>query len=292
MFKGTGPLIFKRAEELTYSMTGHGGKLYVIKIGGKIIDDEVALSFFLKEFSSVEGNKIMVHGGGSMATKMATQLGISQRLINGRRVTDADTLKIVTMVYAGYINKNIVAQLQGFGCNAFGLTGADGSSILAHKRIAQSSSTSEIENDYGYAGDIDEVNIQLLTNLIQQNYSLVIAPITHDGKGQLLNTNADTVAQEVATSLTPIFNVQLIYLFEKNGVLTDASDDSSIIKELTATSYKSYKEEGIISNGMLPKLDNAFTALEKGVKRVVVGHSEQLKNLIAGTSGTSIQNER
>src|ERR1044071_567581 len=194
--------------------------LYIIKIGGNIIDDEGKLSSFLKEFASLQGKKILVHGGGKLATKLAEQLQIPQQLIDGRRITDAETLKIVTMVYAGFINKNIVAQLQASGCNAIGLSGADGNVIEAHKR-------NHPTIDYGFAGDVDAINVQLLKSLLNQSIAVVVAPITHDKKGQLLNTNADTIAQELAKGLSKAFNVHLIYSFEKSGVLLNAEDDST-----------------------------------------------------------------
>src|SRR5215204_3832319 len=198
------------------------GPLTVIKIGGNIIDDETKLSDFLKQFASIKGKKILVHGGGKLATKIADQLNIPQQLVDGRRITDAETLKIVTMVYAGYVNKNIVALLQADNCNAIGLCGADGDAILAHKR-------NHPVIDYGYVGDVDAINANLIQNLLGQNISIVFAPITHDQQGQLLNTNADTIAQELAKGLSHLYNVQLIYSFEKSGVLLNADDDSTVI---------------------------------------------------------------
>ena len=193
-------------------------KLYVIKIGGNIIDDETKLSSFLQSFSNLEGHKVLIHGGGKLATKLAGQLGVEQQLIEGRRITDAETLKIVTMVYAGYINKNIVAQLQSHNCNSVGLSGADGNLIQAHKRIHPTI-------DYGFVGDVDAVNISLIKSLLDQGISLVIAPITQDKNGQLLNTNADTIAQEIAKAMSNEYEVHLIYSFEKSGVLMNADDD-------------------------------------------------------------------
>jgi acetylglutamate kinase len=260
-------------------------KLFLIKIGGNIVDDEEKLSSFLKEFALIEGYKILVHGGGKLATKLAQQLQVPQQMIEGRRVTDAETLKIVTMVYAGLINKNIVAQLQANGCNAIGLSGADGNAILAHKRIISGTI------DYGFAGDIDEVNKDFFRSLVAQNLSLIIAPITHDGKGQLLNTNADTIAQEMAKALSSFFEVHLIYSFEKSGVLLNAEDESSLIETMNRQKYDELKEKALVFAGMLPKLDNAFAALKNGVKKVIIGKAENLQNLIAGKSGTSIVNE-
>lgn len=259
-------------------------KLCVIKIGGNIVDDEAKLSSFLKAFAAVDANKILVHGGGKLATKLAAQLNIPQQMVEGRRITDAETLKIVTMVYAGLINKNIVAQLQAEGCDAIGLSGADGNAIRAHKRIVK-------ELDYGFAGDVDEVNVSLLHSLLQQSLSPVLAPITHNGNGQLLNTNADTVAQETAKALSKHYGVHLIYSFEKSGVLLNAEDEASVIPVIDKRKYAGLKEEGLVFAGMIPKLDNAFAALDSGVKRVVIGKAENLSALINGRAGTSIVNE-
>jgi acetylglutamate kinase len=258
--------------------------LYVVKIGGNIIDDEEKLKTFLKAFAAIKRKKILVHGGGKLATRMADGLGIQQQLIDGRRITDAETLKIVTMVYAGYINKNIVAQLQAEGCNAIGLSGADGNAVLAHKR--QHPTT-----DYGFVGDVDAVNSSLLQTLLQQNMALVLCPITHDLNGQLLNTNADTIAQETATALCTYFKVQLVYSFEKAGVLLDAADEATVIPTIHPHYYAELKEKKVIFAGMLPKLDNAFAALQRGVDKVVIGKAENLEGLIAGTSGTTIVHE-
>ena len=259
-------------------------KLYVIKIGGNIIDDEVKLAAFLQSFTSIQAPKILVHGGGKLATKLATQLGIEQQLIEGRRITDAETLKIVTMVYAGFINKNIVAQLQAAGCNAIGLCGADGNMIQAHKRQHPSI-------DYGFVGDVDIVNTTLLQNLLQQNINVVLAPITHNKEGLLLNTNADTIAQEIAQAMSHLYEVYLIYCFEKRGVLLDFNDDNSVINTINLSYYTVLKEQQKIFAGMIPKLDNAFAALNKGVHRVVIGKAEELEQIIEATAGTSITKE-
>jgi acetylglutamate kinase len=258
--------------------------LHVIKIGGNIIDDEAKLSTFLESFAAVKGKKILVHGGGKMATRVAEGMNIPQQMVDGRRITDAETLKIVTMVYAGYINKNIVARLQAAGTNALGLSGADGNAIQAHKRTHASI-------DYGFAGDIDAVNTSLLTTLLEQDLALVVAPITHDKKGQLLNTNADTIAQELAKALSASYPVHLIYSFEKSGVLANAEDDASLIRRINPASYTQLKEDGVVFAGMIPKLDNAFAALNSGVKKVIIGKAENLQQLIDGTTGTSIVNE-
>lgn len=258
--------------------------LSVIKIGGNIIDDAAKLSSFLHSFAGLKGKKILVHGGGKLATKLAEDMKVPQQMVEGRRITDAETLKIVTMVYAGYINKNIVAQLQAAGCNAIGLSGADGNAILAHKRV-------NAKIDYGFAGDIDRVNAGLFTHLLDQGMAVVTAPITHDQKGQLLNTNADTIAQEIAKTLSSFYEVQLIYSFEKSGVLLDANDDATVIPVINPASYLQLKTEQKIFAGMIPKLDNAFTALNSGVKKVIIGKAEELNELITGTKGTSLTNE-
>ncbi|MDQ2753340.1 MAG: acetylglutamate kinase [Bacteroidota bacterium] len=259
-------------------------KLYIIKIGGNIIDDEEKLNRFLQSFASIKAHKILVHGGGKLATKLAEQLGINQQIIEGRRITDKETLKVVTMVYAGYINKNIVAQLEANNCTAIGLCGADGNLIQSHKRVHASI-------DYGFVGDVDAINTSLLQNLLSQNINVVIAPITHNKEGQLLNTNADTIAQEIAQSMSVFYEVHLIYCFEKSGVLTNADDDTTVIPSINLFYYKQLKEQNIIFSGMIPKLHNAFAALNKGVYRVVIGKAEQLEQVISGTSGTSIINE-
>ncbi|RYZ25232.1 MAG: acetylglutamate kinase [Chitinophagaceae bacterium] len=259
-------------------------KLFVIKIGGNIIDNEEKLASFVRAFAAIKENKILVHGGGKLATKMAGQLGIEQQLVDGRRITDAETLKIVTMVYAGLINKNIVAQLQAAGCNAIGLTGADGNVILSHKRIVK-------DLDYGFAGDVDQVNSQFLHSLLSQDISPVLSPITYDNKGQLLNTNADTIAQETAKALSDLYEVQLVYSFEKAGVLLNAEDESSVIPVIDKNKYTDLKDKGLVFAGMIPKLDNAFAALSSGVRKVIIGKAENLPQLIAGNSGTSIINE-
>ena len=259
-------------------------KLYVIKIGGNIIDDEVKFSAFLKEFASIEEKKILVHGGGKLATRMAEKLGIEQQLVDGRRITDKETLKIVTMVYAGLVNKNIVAALQALHCNAIGLCGADGDAILAHKRLHPIL-------DFGYVGDVDSVNTDLIGHLLEKSLTVVFAPLTHDQHGQLLNTNADTIAQEIAKAMSAYYETALIYSFEKNGVMLDADDENSLIAELTPAYYEELKNQEKIYAGMLPKLDNAFAALKSGVGKVIIGKAEALRDLIRGTSGTSIVHE-
>lgn len=256
-------------------------RLLVIKIGGNIIDDDKKLTAFLKEFALLKEKKILVHGGGKLATKLAGQLGIEQQMVDGRRITDAETLKVVTMVYAGYINKNIVAQLQANGCNAIGISGADGNAIRAHKRVKG-------EIDYGFAGDIDEVNTAFIDHLLQQGNDIAIAPITHDKNGQLLNTNADTIAQEIATALSKSYEVTLVFGFEKAGVLMDADNDGTLIPSINPGHYASLKADNIIFAGMIPKLDNAFAAIQRGVRKVLIGKAEQLLDLTEGRTGTAI----
>ena len=258
--------------------------LSIIKIGGNIIDDEPKLAAFLDAFAAVPGKKILVHGGGKLATKVAEGLGIKQQLVDGRRITDAETLKIVTMVYAGTINKNIVAQLQARRCDAIGLSGADGNAILAHKRT-------HATTDYGYVGDVDAVNTSLLISLLLLDKTLVFSPITHDGKGQLLNTNADTIAQELARGLSATFSISLVYSFEKSGVLLDAADDGSVIDRIGPAYYQELKDKKLIFAGMIPKLDNAFAALRSGVEKVIIGRAEELSQLLTGQAGTTIVHE-
>lgn len=263
--------------------------LFVIKIGGNVIDDEAKLAAFLKDFSAIAGNKILVHGGGKLATRVATALGIEQQMVDGRRITDAETLKVVTMVYAGYINKNIVAMLQANGCNALGLSGADGNAILAHKRGANSA-IGKAGTDYGFAGDVDLVNATLLANLLHAGQTPVMAPITHNGHGQLLNTNADTIAAATAIALSAYFEVRLVYCFEKKGVLENVDDDGSVIDLINRENFGSLKDAGKLFAGILPKIDNAFAAIEKGVKEVLIGHADDLlTNTTNKTAGTLIQ---
>jgi len=255
--------------------------LYVIKIGGNIVDNHALLTECLTAFSKIKGQAILVHGGGKLASSLAAELGVAQTMVEGRRITDAATLKIVTMVYAGYINKNIVAQLQALGLNAMGLSGADANLIKAHQRVHASI-------DYGYVGDVDGVNVDLVQKLLASNNSLVIAPLTHNGEGQLVNTNADTIAQSIATGLSLNFNVHLIYGFEKDGVLLDINDPNSLIQHINRLSYQKLKDDKIIFEGMVPKIDNAFQALDNGVKSVIIGKAEKMNELINGTTGTTI----
>ncbi len=257
--------------------------LYVIKIGGNIVDNPALLTECLAAFATIKGQAILVHGGGKLATSLASSMGVAQTMMEGRRITDEATLKIVTMVYAGHINKNIVAQLQGLGVNALGLTGADGNLIQAHKRV-------NAKIDYGFVGDVDKVNVDLIQVLLSNNIRLVVAPITHDANGQLLNTNADTIAQSIATALAGIYDVHLIYGFEKEGVLVDMNDPSSVIAKIDRPSYAKLKEDKIIFKGMVPKIDNAYLALDGGVQSVIIGKAEKMNELINGTAGTTIKN--
>lgn len=257
--------------------------LYVIKIGGNIIDNPTLLNTCLQSFAKVKGQAILVHGGGKMATSIAKSMGVEQTMVEGRRITDEDTLKIVTMVYAGYINKNIVAQLQALGINAMGLSGVDGNLIKAHKRTHDSI-------DYGFVGDIDVVNTDFLLQLLSTNIKLVVSPITHDGKGQVLNTNADTIAQSLATALASSYNVHIIYGFENEGVLKDINDPSSVIAHIDRPLYATLKNQKIINEGMIPKIDNAYEALDNGVQSVIIGKAEKMNELMNGTSGTIITN--
>jgi acetylglutamate kinase len=248
--------------------------LHIIKIGGNVIDNSESLYNFLKDFTALEGHKILVHGGGKVATQLSETLGIEAKLVDGRRITDIETLRVVTMVYGGLINKNIVAQLQRFGNNAMGLTGADGNFIRTKKRPVKTI-------DYGFVGDIDEKSIDAvgISKLMKAGFTPVFCALTHDGEGQLLNTNADTIASALAVSLSDLYETTLIYCFEKKGVLLDINDDDSIIRELDPARYEELKKKQIIHSGMLPKLDNAFTAIACGVKAVVIGHSDELGQL-------------
>ena len=258
-------------------------KLYVIKIGGNVVDNPALLTNFLTAFSAIEGQAILVHGGGKLATSLATTLGVEQTMVEGRRITDGETLKIVTMVYAGYINKNIIAQLQAMHVNAIGLSGVDGNLIKAHKRI-------DANIDFGFVGDIDEVNTGFIHQQLLNNTRLVIAPITHDGAGQLLNTNADTIAQTVATAMSDTYKVHLVYGFEKEGVLRDVTNEGSVISSINNLTYSQLKKENVIFEGMIPKIDNAFLALHGGVQSVIIGKAEKLIELMNGTAGTTITN--
>jgi len=246
-------------------------KLTIVKIGGNVINDEVALTTFLADFTSIDGLKIVVHGGGKKASEMSEKMGLTPKMINGRRITDAANLDVVTMVYAGLLNKNITAKLQQQNCNAIGLSGADANIIKGHKRIVK-------DIDYGFAGDVDEVDDSVIKILLENNLTPVFCAITHDKNGQLLNTNADTIASEIAGALASSYNVQLIYCFEKNGVLRDVNDDYSVIENIDSESYKELKQKNIIAEGMLPKLENCFYALHKGVEKIIIGNPKVIVN--------------
>ena len=241
----------------------------VVKIGGNVVDNEALLQSFCQDFAAMEGPKVLVHGGGVMASAIQKAMGQTPVKIEGRRVTDEETLKVVTMVYAGLVNKNIVAQLQALHINAMGLCGADFNLIRSSKRPVK-------DIDYGFVGDVQEVQGDVLADLINQNIVPVVAPITHDRQGQLLNTNADTVANELAKAMAPHFDVHLYYCFEKPGVLMNPDDDNSLIREIKRKEFEQYKEEGIIQGGMIPKLDNAFNALACGVKEVIITQADRL----------------
>ena len=252
-------------------------QLTIVKVGGKIVEEESALTELIEQFKQIDGPKLLVHGGGRSATRMAEAMGVETKMVNGRRITDKQMLKVVTMVYAGLVNKNIVAMLQANDLNAVGLTGADGNSILSHKREVG-------DVDYGFVGDVDEVNALFLSQLLYSEVIPVMVPITHDGKGGLLNTNADTIAAACATGLAELFDVKLIYCFEKKGVLSDPNNEDSVITKLTPPLFKRYLEEGVIVDGMIPKLDNAFEALNKGVQQVVITSVKQVSDSSLGTT--------
>ena len=261
-------------------------KLTLVKVGGAIVENADSLSFLLDKFASIEGHKVLVHGGGRSATRIAERLGLPQQMVAGRRVTDADTLRVVTMVYAGLVNKNIVAQLQARGINALGLTGADMNVISSHRRPPKQVRMDDgsIETvDYGFVGDIDQVNADLLADLIAKGVVPVMCPIGHDAQGNLLNTNADTIAAEVAKALAHNFEVTLVYCFEKRGVLRDADDDDSVIPCITQSEFPVLVEQGIVSGGMLPKLENAFDAIRAGVHEVVITRADALDHPSEGT---------
>ena len=259
-------------------------KLNIIKIGGNIIDDEKLLMSFIKDFSSINDPCILVHGGGKLATELSKKLNIEPKLIDGRRITDSETLDIVTMVYGGLINKKVVALLQSNNCDAIGLSGADANCITAKKREVKTI-------DYGFVGDIntDSISVKTIQEFIESNLTLVFSPITHDGNGQLLNTNADTIASVLSIALATFYEVNLYYCFEKKGVLKNVNDENSLIPIMDKESYTELKNLGIISDGMIPKIDNAFDALENGVSEVVIGHASQLIELINNHAGTRIK---
>lgn len=250
--------------------------LIIIKVGGKIVEEPESLASLLKDFSRIAGNKILVHGGGKTATMISEKLGIETKMVDGRRITDAETLKVAAMVYAGLVNKSVVAGLQALGNNAIGLTGADLDIIRAVKRPVK-------EIDYGFVGDINWVNASALADLLRDGAVPVIAPITHDGKGGLLNTNADTIASELATSLSSRYEVRLVFCFEKSGVLRNEVDDESRIPEIDSDEFEAMKADGTISGGMIPKLENGFNALRRGVDAVVITNTKGISGGLRGT---------
>lgn len=257
-------------------------KLTIVKVGGAVVEDEAQLAQLLRDFSAIEGRKVLVHGGGRKATKMAERLGIETTMVNGRRITDAAMLEVVTMVYGGLVNKNLVARLQANGVNALGLTGADADAIRSHKRPTLVVDGGTV--DYGYVGDVDRADGEMLSRLIEAGITPVMAPLTHDGEGHILNTNADTIASETAKALAPFYDVTLIFSFEKKGVLRNPDDDDSVIPVITHADYERYKADGTISGGMLPKIENALSAVDAGVGRVII----TLATAIDGQHGTAI----
>ncbi len=253
-------------------------KLTVVKVGGAVVEDEEQLARLLNDFAAIEGNKVLVHGGGRRATKVAASLGIESKMVNGRRITDRDMLEVVTMVYGGLVNKNVVARLQANGVNALGLTGADMDVLRSRKRPVKEGI------DFGFVGDVERADGKALQTLIEAGIVPVMAPLTHDGKGNILNTNADTIAGETAKALAPFYDVTLIYSFEKKGVLANPDDDDSVIPMITPADFERYKADGTVAGGMIPKLENAFAAIDAGVGRVII----TLASAIDGNHGTVI----
>ena len=254
-------------------------RITIVKVGGAVVEDEQQLSQLLKDFAAIEGRKVLVHGGGRRATKVAAALGIESHMVNGRRITDSDMLEVVTMVYGGLVNKKLVARLQAQGVNALGLTGADMDVIRSHRRPLKDGI------DYGFVGDVDQANGTMLSTLIEAGITPVMAPLTHDGKGQMLNTNADTIASETAKALATQYDVTLIYSFEKKGVLKNPDDDDSVIETITHEDFERYKADGTIGGGMIPKIENALAAVDAGVSRVII----TLASAIDGQHGTVIR---
>jgi len=255
--------------------------IYVIKIGGNIIDNPSSLKDFLRRFAKIQGHKILIHGGGKIATQIADQLQIPQQMYHGRRITDQATLDVVTMVYTGLINKNIVADLHACGCPSLGVCGADANIVLADKRPVK-------DVDFGFVGDLTDINGEVIHAWLKQDLTPIIAPISHDGNGQLLNTNADTMASGIAMALSKLEEVKLIYCFEKKGVMMDIEDENSIIQSLNENDIEKLKVKGLIHSGMLPKLENALYTVKAGVESVIIGHADDLSLLISGKSGTKI----
>lgn len=257
--------------------------LTIIKIGGNVIDNSENLHQFLLDFTALPGDKILVHGGGKIATELGVSLGIEPKMVDGRRITDIATLRVVTMAYAGLINKNMVAQLQAKGCNAIGLSGADGNVIRAVKRPVK-------EINYGFVGDLDEnsVSVKTLESLLNGGLIPVLCAITHDGDTQLLNTNADTIASAVAVAMSAVYETRLVYCFEKKGVLRDVEDEDSVVTEIKRADFGMLREQGVVSGGMIPKLHNAFEAISKGVKAVYIGKADELSMIDTQGFGTRL----
>lgn len=254
-------------------------KVTIVKVGGAVVEDNEQLAQLLTDFAAIPGKKVLVHGGGRRATKVAAALGIESKMVNGRRITDARMLEVVTMVYGGLVNKNLVAKLQAKGVNALGLTGADMDVIHSHKRPVKDGV------DFGYVGDVERANGKMLQTLIQEGITPVMAPLTHDGNGNILNTNADTIACETAKALAPYYDVTLIYSFEKKGVLSNPDDDNSVIPVITRSDFEKYQADGTIGGGMIPKIENALAAVDAGVKEVII----TLATAIDGKQGTVIK---
>lgn len=254
-------------------------KITIVKVGGAIVEDEARLSQLLADFAALDGRKVLVHGGGRRATKVAADLGIESQMVDGRRITDSAMLEVVTMVYGGLVNKHVVARLHAYGVKAVGLTGADADVIRSHKRPLKNGI------DYGFVGDVDQVDGQMLSTFIEAGITPVLAPLTHDGMGQILNTNADTIAAETAKALARRYDVTLIYSFEKPGVLANADDDNSVIPTITRADFERYVSDGTISGGMIPKIHNALEAVEAGVSRVII----TMATAIDGNHGTVIR---
>lgn len=254
-------------------------KVTIVKVGGAVVEDNEQLAQLLTDFAAIPGKKVLVHGGGRRATKVAAALGIESKMVNGRRITDAQMLEVVTMVYGGLVNKNLVAKLQAKGVNTLGLTGADMDVIHSHKRPVKDGV------DFGYVGDVERANGKMLQTLIQEGITPVMAPLTHDGNGNILNTNADTIASETAKALAPYYDVTLIYSFEKKGVLSNPDDDNSVIPVITRSDFEKYQADGTIGGGMIPKIENALAAVDAGVKEVII----TLATAIDGKQGTVIK---
>ena len=278
MFKAQSSM-FKAQSSMFKVQSNNMEKVTVVKVGGAIVEDSEQLARLLKDFAAIPGKKVLVHGGGRRATKVAAALGIESKMVNGRRITDADMLEVVTMVYGGLVNKNLVAKLQANGVNVLGLTGADMDVIHSHKRPLKDGI------DFGFVGDVERANGKMLQTLINEGITPVMAPLTHDGKGNILNTNADTIASETAKALAPYYDVTLIYSFEKKGVLSNPEDDDSVIPVITHADFERYKADGTVAGGMIPKLENALAAIDAGVKEVII----TLATAIDGKHGTVIK---